>query len=211
MKNSFLSLVTIVALSSLSFAGGDIAPIESEIEPIPTEVSIDESAFYLGLGASTMGLYNDLSDEEFTSTGMMVQVGYQYNRYLALEARYTANVADVEYDHGTSKNANIADYPADFTNMGIYIKPIYPIGAFSLYALLGYGEVTLTNVPLGSMSADRGEDGFQWGIGASYQITDSLDIFADYTTVYDDQGFNYRGTNADVNGDLVTIGLSYRF
>jgi len=58
MKNSFLSVVTIVALSSLSFAGGDIAPIESEVEVIPTEVSVDESAFYLGLGLSTMALYD---------------------------------------------------------------------------------------------------------------------------------------------------------
>ena len=211
MKNSLLSTVTIVALSSLSFAGGDVAPIEEPIVAVGEPQTISDSGFYLGVGVGSMGLHNDLSDEKFSTTAVTLQAGYQYNPYIALEGRYTKDISGVEYTSGNTRNGDISDYPADFSNIAIYLKPMYPIGAMSIYALLGYGEVTLTNVPLNSSGADRGEAGFQWGVGASYQMTNSIDIFVDYTSMYDDKGFNYRAMNSDIKADLITVGLSYRF
>ena len=211
MKKNVLSLVSILALSGLSFAGGNTAPDEEPIVIAP--VVIDDSGFYLGVGFSGMSLDNDLTDEEFTANAVMLQAGYQYNRYIAVEGRYTLHIGDVEYTPGSTVNPHYDDYPTDFTNIAIYLKPMYPIGDFSIYALLGYGEVELTNIPLGGpgISADRAESGFQWGLGTSYTFNENISGFIDYVRMYDDTGFDYRAMDADIAADAWTLGVSYTF
>ncbi len=211
MNKHFLPLVSLLALGTLSFAGGNIAPIEEPAAqaPVAAPSLIDEGSFYLGLGFSGLKLSNDLTNEAFKANGLMLQAGYQYNRYIALEGRYTLSVGAVDYTHGNTINPDYPDYPTDFTNLAIYLKPIYPIGSFSLYALLGYGEVALTNIPIGDV--DRAEARFQWGIGASYSFTETISLFADYVQMYKGTGFDYRAMDADIKADVWTLGVSYRF
>ena len=195
---------------SVAMAGGDVIPIE---DPASVPTVTKDSGFYFGLGFSSMNLDNDFSKEEFSATGAMLQAGYQFNSYLAVEGRYTLNVGDLDYDHGTTGNPDYSDYPGDFSNLAIYVKPMYSFDDLSLYALLGYGEVTLTDLPHPSTSGsvDRAEDGFQWGLGASYTFMDNVSVFVDYVKVYNDKGFDYRAQNADINSDLWTLGVSYGF
>jgi len=197
-------------VSELSFAGGNILPVE---EPVAVESSTFDSSVYIGLGVSGMYLNNDFSKEEFSSTGIMLQAGYQFNKYIAVEGRYTKNVADLKYDHGNTVNPNYSDYPGDFSNAAIYVKPMYTFDDFSVYALLGYGEVTLTDLPQPNLSGsvDRAENGFQWGLGASYVFMENISVFADYVKVYDDKGFDYRAQLVDIDSDLWTLGVTYKF
>ena len=208
MNNIILSLATVVALSSFSSAGANNALVE--VMPIEV-IEIDTSAFYIGIGGASMGLFNSSTDEEISTLGAMIQIGYQYNDYIAIEGRYTRGIGKVEYKHGSTINADADDLDTEFSNMGIYLKPIYPLGDFNLYALLGYGNTTLTKIPVGSTSSSRGEDGFQWGVGLDYEMTEQLSIFADYARVYDDKGFNFRGLNSDINAVLISTGISYKF
>ncbi len=202
-----MSFCTIAVLSSIANAGGDIAPVP--VIEVPVAKSKD---FYGGIGVSAMKLYNDGSEEEFTSTGVTLQLGYRYSEYISVEARYTQNVSKVVYDGGNSGNADNADYDTDFANTGIYLKPMYPVlEEFNIYALLGYGMVGLTAIPTGPNAADRAESGFQWGIGASYSATDTIDIFIDYTSLYSGEGFDHLATANDQQADLITFGISYRF
>ena len=209
MNKHILSLASILALSGVSFAGGDIAPVEEPVVVIPEAAVVDEGGFYLGAGLSGMKLGNDLTDEEFSATGLMLQAGYRYNRYIALEGRYTFHIGDVDYTHGNTINPDYESYPTDFTNAAIYLKPIYPINNFSIYALLGYGEVALTNIPQGD--ADRAESGFQWGLGAGYTFAQKVSVFVDYTQFYNGTGFDYRAMDADITADAWTLGVSYEF
>lgn len=211
MKKSMISIMSVLALSSVSFAGGDITIAEEPEVIVPVE--IDESHFYFGVGLSSMYLKNDLSDEEFSAKGVMLQAGYQYNNYIAIEGRYTMDVGDVEYDHGNTINPDFSDYPTDFSNVAIYLKPMYSIDNFTIYGLLGYGEVGLTNIPLGGVgiSADRAESGFQWGLGFDYQLGQNVSVFLDYVRMYDDIGFDKRAQNADIVADAWTLGISYKF
>ncbi len=196
-------------LASGCYAGGDKMIVEESAIVIP-EVITDDSAFYLGLGVSGMSLRDDFTDEEFSATGVMLQAGYKFNNYFALEGRYTVSVSDVEYEQGSTTNPHYDAYPTDFSNMGIYLKSMYPIGDFTPYILLGYGEVELTNIPLIN-SADRAESGFQWGLGAGYNITENIIASLDYVRLYDDVGFDYRAINEDVVSDLWTLSVSYKF
>ena len=210
MKYRISSAIVILILSELSFAGGNVMPVE---KPREVMTSVVNNGVYFGLGISAMQLNNDFSNEEFSATGVMFQTGYQFNQYLAIEGRYTMNVGNLDYDHGVTSNPDYSDYPGDFTNMAIYMKPMYAFSDLSVYVLLGYGEVTLTDLPHpnNSGSVDRAEDGFQWGLGASYTFIDNVSVFIDYVRVYDDKGFDYRAQKSDINSDLWTLGVSYKF
>lgn len=198
MKKVTLSLVSILALSGLAFAGGDIAPVVEE--PIIVE---DNSAFYLGLGFGGSELNVDDTSEQFTSSAMMLQAGYQYNEYVALEGRYSFGFS-TDYDQGTTTGL---DTYGDISSWGIYVKPMYPIGDFSIYGLLGYGGVMLSDVRNG----DAYDSGFQYGLGAAYNVTENISVFADYVWLYDDTGFDYVALTNDVDANVWTLGVSYKF
>jgi opacity protein-like surface antigen len=201
MKKSILSLVSILALSGLAYAGGDIAPVVEE----PVVVMEDNSAFYLGIGIGDAAVNDDVTSEEFSATTIMLQAGYQYNEYVAVEGRYTFGL-DTDYNQGNT-NGMIGGYDGDFSSWGLYVKPMYPIGDFSVYALLGYGGVMLDDLAGG----DAYESGFQWGLGAGYAFSEKISIFVDYVSLYDDTGFDYRAQLDDVDSDTWTVGMSYKF
>ena len=203
MKKNVLSLVAIMALGGLAYAGGDIAAVEPVVE-VP-EVMAEPSPFYLGLGIGEAYVDDDFTNEEISSTTLMLQAGYQYNAYLAFEGRYTFGLGGSDYDIG-----NLTDtvgYDGDLSAWGVYVKPMYPIGDFNLYALLGYGEVMLDDLAGG----DAVEGGFQWGLGASYAFTQNVSVFVDYVSLYDDTGFDYRAQLDDMTSDTWTLGVSYSF
>lgn len=202
MKKTTLSMVSILALGGLAFAGGDIAPVEPVVE---TPVVVEQSPFYLGIGIGAAMLNDDVTNEEFESTTLMLQAGYIFNQYVAFEGRYTFGF-NTDYDPGNT-TASSSDYDGDFSSWGLYVKPMYPIGDFSLYALLGYGGVMFDDLAGG----DAYEDGFQWGLGADYSVNDNFSVFLDYVKLYDDEGFDYRAKNDDIDSDTWTLGVSYRF
>jgi opacity protein-like surface antigen len=202
MKKSVLSLVTILALSGVVYAGGDVAPIEEVVE---TPVVVDESAFYIGAGVGYTSFNNDFTSEEITSNTLMLQAGYQYNRYIAVEGRYSFGF-NTDYDTGNIVNP-IQVYDGDVSHWGIYLKPMYPIDDFSIYALLGYGEVMLDDI----LNGDAVDGGFQWGLGASYAFTENVSVFVDYVSLYNDTGFDWVATKADIDVDTWTLGVSYKF
>jgi len=211
MKSNVRFSVAVLLLNVLSYAGGDISSVVEE--PVVVKPSSTDSGVYFGLGVSGMALNNDLSKEEFSSTSVILQAGYRFNRYVAVEGRYTRNISDLKYDHGNTDNPNYSDYPGDFSNVAVYVKPMYDFDDFSVYALLGYGEVTLTDLPQSNIggSTDRAEDGFQWGLGAMYTFMNNISVFVDYVRMYDDKGFDYRAQLADIDSDVWTLGVTYKF
>lgn len=202
MKNSILSLLSILALSGLSYAGSDIAPAEEPVIDIPM---VDNSALYIGLGFGTSYVNDNGTGEEISSDTVMLQAGYQYNENLAIEGRYSFGL-NTDYDSGSISALN-SGYDGDFSSWGVYIKPMYPIKDFSIYALLGYGGVMLDDL----VNGDAYESGFQWGVGAGYAFTDRISVFVDYVSLYDDTGFDYRAQLDDVESDTWSVGFSYKF
>ena len=201
MRKITLSLVSILTLSGMSYAGGDIAPVE-EIVVAPV---VDSSAFYIGLGIGDATINNDTTNEEFSSTTFMLQAGYQYNEYVAVEGRYSFGFS-TDYDMGTTYGIP-GGYDGDISSWGVYVKPMYPIGDFGVYALLGYGGVMLDDLSGG----DAYESGFQWGLGASYAVSENISVFVDYVSLYDDTGFDYSAQLDDIDSDTWTAGMSYKF
>lgn len=202
MKKIILSLATIVVLSSFSNAGANTVIVD--VLPIPIE-EVDASVFYVGVGAGSLLQKNDFTSEEISAITATLQLGYTYNKYISIEARYTMGF-DTSYDAGNILPIP-TPYTGDFTNVGIYLKPTYPIGDFSIYTFLGYGSMMLSDLNNG----DAVESNFQWGGGVSYSITEHISIFADYVSLYNDTGFDYVATADDINSYNITVGVSYRF
>ena len=203
MKKSFLSLISIMALSGLAYAGGDMT---TAVEPVIEIPEVKVNPFYAGVGIGEAYVNDDVTNEEISATTLMLQAGYQYNEYLAIEGRYAFGLGGSDYDAGNLAGLSNG-YDGDLSTWGVYLKPEYPIGDISLYALLGYGGLMLDDL----MSGDAVENGFQWGLGARFSFTEEVSVFADYISLYDDTGFDYRAKLDDVDADTWTVGFSYNF
>ncbi len=205
MKKNILSFISIMALSRLAYAGGDMTTVvEPDVEIPESEVKVNP--FYVGLGAGELYVNDDVTDEEISVTKLLLQAGYQYNEYLSLEGRYAFGLGDPDYDAGNFSSLSNG-YTDDLSTWGLYVKPKYPIGDISLYALLGYGGIILDDL----MDGDAVEHGFHWGLGARYSFTKEVSVFADYVSLYDDTGFDNRAELDDVDADTWTVGFSYSF
>ena len=161
----------------------------------------EDKGLYLGLGYSFMRDSGEVTYSGTTYSGNIdghaatFVLGYDFNQNIALEARYNTVIGDVSYDiSGLS-----GDYDSDVSNMSIFIKPKYIIDKTTLYALLGYGQVEVD---------DRSDEDFQWGLGASFTIDRNINLFVDYTNLYNDNG-NLYGVATKDNLHVFTFGLTY--
>ena len=200
MNKRILSFAPMLALCGFSYA--DNAPVE---EPLLASLTSEDSAFYIGTALGGSYVNNDDTNEKMSSFSAMIQAGWQYNHYIALEGRYSFSF-NMDYDSGNTGNSS-SDYNGDLTSWGVYVKPMYPIGDFKVYALLGYGGVTLDRLENG----DAYESGFQWGLGAGYDFNEQVSVFVDYVSLYDDTGFDYRAKSDDVDAYTWALGVTYKF
>jgi len=199
MKKLTLSLAAIAAMGTFAVAGGDIAPVEPVVDT-PVVAPLSDAGFYIG-GAYGYGKL-DISDSTYSHSenfnSFMLQGGYKINPYIAVEGRYWFVSSDDWADGSTPTDS------FDTDSWGIYIKPMYPVtDAFDVYALLGYGD---TDPKVGDWTPKGNTDGFQWGLGASYDINSNFAVFVDYVNLYD-------GTNdgVDIKIDTWNFGVTYKF
>ncbi|MDD2450856.1 outer membrane beta-barrel protein [Sulfurovum sp.] len=214
MRTLILSALSVMAMSSSGVAGGSILNVEPAVEPVIAVEKESGKRFYVGAGYSFMNMNIEgseainavaypplLGETDLSAHAMTLLAGYDFNRYLAVEGRYTFSLGDLDIDN----NGRDGEIDADLSNLALYLKPMYPIGGLTLYGLLGYGKVTLDD------GKKYSESGFQWGIGAGYNINDTIGVFVDYTRLYDDKGFDTIWGDQDVVVDAVNVGVTYEF
>ena len=197
-----LSGVALLLASTLAMAGGKNgqAP-ESEVVPIAVEPAL--TGFYAGLGYSCLQMdIDEPADIDIRSmTALSIIAGYNFNEYFALEGRYSVSLGDLEVETGNTER----DEAWDMSNIGLYLKPQYSIDTFTVYGLLGYGQLTLdsdTSYSVGS---------FQYGAGINMMAADNIDIYIDYRRLYDDEDFDGISINDVVTANSYTLGVNYHF
>lgn len=206
MKKTVLSVWAVMAMCSLGFAGGDMQNVEPAMEPvieIVDVVSVDESGFYAGIALTAVSTRDADISVDWGGTDRQDRLGnfsfiggYDFNEYFAVEGRYTTSFT---HDDQTKMHG-----------WGLFAKPQYPVGKdFSVYALLGYGGVTLDGVD--DYLVDYDDTDFQWGIGGSYMVTESFSLFADYTFPANDMYGHYLNDPVKFDVDAFTIGVNYHF
>jgi len=203
MKKIFCSSMAVV---SIAFSGGDIVPVQTDIINTPS-VETGKNNFYIGIGYSQLTgseFYNGTFEKlDLDANAVTLNAGYKIYDYLSVEGRYLTTVGDINYDN------SIRDFDIDkvITNKALYLKPEYELNKFSIYGLLGYGQVV----------ANRASDSsFQWGIGVSYEVLENTRLYVDYSSIYDDNGLDSEDyTNQTYNGNKtftpLTYGMIYSF
>ena len=204
MKKTTLSLVALIALSSQSYAGGDILPIEEYeaenivvkiepavtiVEPVVKEVVaplaaalVDDSAWYVGAGL-VAGRTKNIDCEDITY-GAMAKAGYDFNKYIGVEAR--GLITNWEYEGSKIKH------------IGAFVKPQYPLGEdINLYGLAGYAQTTTSHVQ------NIDETGFAYGAGLEYTLSEDMKMFVDYERLID------KSNLPDL--EALSLGVSFDF
>lgn len=244
MKKLTCSIAAALALSTFAVAGGDIeptvAPVEEVMAPAP-----DVSGFYIGGAYSaassetdyyrTRGQVDYDNWEEFgsadmDSSGYMLLAGYQYNKYISIEGRYWGSNYEYSeeytsyYNDQESYDGSWSTNDGEFSAWGIYLKPMYPIGEkFTVYGLLGYGNAEIDTETFGGEKL-LDESGFQWGLGASYALSDNISFFVDYVQLASDADgyhdynagelqpyYDYNYAEWETSLYTINVGITYKF
>lgn len=200
MKKTTLSLLTMTLLSSSLMAGAGVSPV---VEPVTVIPAVSQSAFYVGLGISAVSNreasldFFEVTNGQDRTGDITLLAGYEFNPYIAIEGRYMDSIIEEDI--------------LDRISWGIYAKPQYPITqSINLYALLGYGGYEADGTSTYSIDVD--ETGFQWGLGANYELTHRISIFADYLNITNDESAtSFISTPANVSADALTLGVTYTF
>ena len=213
-KSILISLLATATMHTSVYAGDKmVAPVEAPVEPIP--VMMTPSPIYIGLGLLWGKFYgcHDGCEYEDVTYGALLRAGYDFNQYFGLEGRVLGTFLKADPLGGE-----------ELRHLGIYVKPMYPIGEdVNLYALLGYGW---TQTKAGKNLEKIDEGGFSAGLGLEYDLSDMEDDREEdtlYEGGFDGQGDQERGwglfvdyqrllIKSDVpDMDVVSGGVTYDF
>jgi OOP family OmpA-OmpF porin len=192
-----------------------------EMEPVtkfPTKKQIYPSGFYVGLGI-TSNNYNDSCKCGDTPNsihtkartireskyGVLGRVGYDFNRYVGIEARLLRNISDGD------------DF--SLSHMGLFVKPMYPIGNITnIYALLGFAKTTIKgNIP------KMDTESMAYGAGVELDLSEDVPRNGRYSRDFDGEGDQEQGIGLFIdyerlvaekntpNLDTFTAGVTYDF
>ncbi len=215
MKKIIMSLA---AMTAMATAGGDILPTPV-VETV--EVQTPWTGLYIGGALTANQTYLKGEADWFgtsannkTAYGLQGDLGYTFfnNGDIALsaEGRFGGSFGGDDY--------------VETSYWGIYAKPEAMFGNFGVYGLVGYGELDYTKsgdvyggIPV-TYAYTTTTDGFTWGIGGEYAISENVTIFADYVVqpTLDLVGLtdvNYATvvTEDNIETDVISVGFNYKF
>ncbi|SHO81460.1 putative outer membrane protein A [hydrothermal vent metagenome] len=208
MKRIVLSVTTVVAMSSVTFAGGDFIPVVEPVMVIPP-VPINTTGLYVGIGLVATyfdGVCSCGNSYEDYTYGALLRLGYDYNEYIGLEARVlTSQIED--------EGAKIKSH------YGVFLKPQYHItDDINVYGLLGYANTEVGD----TIKID--DSGFSWGVGLEYDISDDKKEDGIYDRAFDGKGNQEKGLGLYIDYQkllqkdnyphdmhVLSVGLSYDF
>jgi len=233
-------VILMAASATILFAGADIEPLvdyevqdvqEAIVEevkqvkpvvvPAPVVVApvvapvvaavVKPKKWYVGLDA-LCGRFETNSGACSCLGDLVGKVGYNFNKYIAVEGRAGFGITDADHDGGGSSELK--------ENYGIYLKPQLPLGdKVSLFGLAGYAKAKVESISTaaGGLSGELDEASPSFGLGLEFAINDSWSLVAEGVRILhsvdagDTYGVGLTPAEDDVNLDTYGLGVNYKF
>ena len=214
------SIVAIIALSSMSFAGGDIiepvfeqetvvVPVEPVVipAPAPTPVVVKAAPVVVApVVAEALGLYiaggiTDIAARGDERANLFSEEDYQ-DRQIGFTGRLGYDFMDFlgAELRGTTGLSKADEGISKFKQIGAYLKPNYDItDTLNLYGLVGASQANLAD----PLDQDEKVTGLSYGLGLDYSVSDSISVFTDVV--------NYMKKSDSNSLWGLTVGAGYQF
>ncbi len=182
------------------------------VDPKPTPIvapkSVSPSGFYAGLGI-TGSRYQSACDCPIVSgvegsAGIVARLGYDFNRYIGIEARGMKSLT-------SSK--------ADISHTGLFIKPMVPVSnSLNLYGLVGFAKTKVTG-----QYQNVNAESLALGGGVEIDLSKDTPKEGRYSRKFDGQGDQEKGMGLFVDYerlvakkgapdlDTMSVGVTYDF
>ncbi len=174
-----------------------------------TAAHADENrGFYAGSGAGLYYTEIDAINLDESAAQLRLFGGYQWNKYLAVEAGYSKL-----FEVSASEDIPLlgsADVDLDGSSWDISARPMWPISdkfhAFGIVGLAQYdleydATITVTGLPAMTISDEESEREFFFGLGAGFDMTDNWTLRGEWITVNVDDG----------NFGMFSVAATYNF
>ena len=144
---------------------------------------------------------------EWSTPALMVNVGYQFNPYFALEGRVGFGIGDdtqpgiiIATGQAVQVFAEVDNYRGVFMRFSLPAdESVYP------YFQMGHGKSKLDFAVVGGgsiVTASGDESDTAYGIGVNMVFVDNIAVNIEYMNYYDDSGIELSG---------VSFGLQFQF
>jgi OOP family OmpA-OmpF porin len=200
-RKILLSAAVLAVVGTMTLnAGKNTEPAQSPVIPVTT------IPFYIGIGGimaptSTNCPCADERKYDTYNFGGILRVGYDFNPYFGIEARFLRS--------GISKKF------ATMTHYGIYAKPqVHISDAVNIYGLVGYGHTKVDMDCKANKSLNYEGNGWSFGGGIEYDFAagdgqgdaeEGWGAFVDYQNILRDASKNA------VRSNVVSAGITYDF
>lgn len=139
--------------------------------------SAAQAETYVAIEGSKMSVGNNLSNS-LEPSGLRFKLGGRVSDFFDVEAHFGTTSED--------SHPQFDEFATSF--FGGYVKGFVPVGSRSaVFGLAGFSRVKHTQTISGNDFSDA-RNGFSWGVGMETQITDRLDLTADYVSYLSDEG-----------------------
>jgi OmpA-OmpF porin, OOP family len=207
MKLHRFALLALLALTTPALADGFYGVGEVTY----SSASLDPSYFDNAL--TTNGATGLSSSDSGGSYQWRLQGGYRFNPYLALELGYI-DFGKADYQAAYSGGSAHGSLKAGGVDMAALVS--VPLNdSFSVFGKLGVVDATVKSnlqagTPADSASGDTSVNSVRplLGLGASYKLTDNVDLRADYDYV---SGLGSSSKTGTMDVNMFSLGAVYNF
>lgn len=182
----------------------------------------ESGGLYIQGGYSWLNFEANDTDYSVDTDAIVARVGIQLSPMIAIEGELAGGIDNGDFDFDSSEDDIDFDdnNDGDFTDIinisgdlgldfmaSAYARAIFPISdRFEVFGRVGYAyaEVDANAITPGGQTitiAEDAEDGWTAGAGIAYDLTENLELRADYTW--------YGFDEVDVTG--ATVGLGFKF
>ena len=200
MNKIVLSFVVTAALATHIYAGGDIAPVEPQINEVVEEAVEAESPFYI-IGKGMMILGDKANHEESVldgdqGYGFGIDLGYRIGNGFAIEYDFSYARNDVlETREGHEEEEGRAEY---YTSALALVYTYEATESLGIFGKVGY-EYEWEKIK--KFDIDGHDDGFVFAGGIEVKMDESYKFVLEYE----------HSTIEGPKGDAVFAGVMYNF